>query len=599
MSNNLSKRTSLLRKALDVVSGLTPYCRRHWRWLAKGALAAAVVVVARLALPWPLRAVADLWIVDASSAEQGLLGAVTTLVDPGIAMGAAFLLILAVLGWGDFVERLYFARFSIAVVRDLRADAFWSVVRTDPRGEEAKPGDLIARLVGDTARVKAGLKGFLVHIATNVLVFVGVTLILFNLNFALGAIFAAAGLVTLTITISIASRVFRKSLKHRNKEGKLANAIQLTFRSGPDEARFARVNRSSGHHEASITRLQGVATWSSHVVFGGAVFAALWIGIQAVDAGAMEAGDMIIFMIYAVMMRGPVVRLARHGSRTGKILGSGYRVVQVIKESKKKEKHRLGAYELRPLRHQLRLCDVVVEGSKARGRRPRLGPIDIAISAGERILVVGGPGSGKTALLEVLAGLQRPHQGSVLWDDVDIARVNTWSLADHIAYVPTNPTWLRRPVKDLLGIAEQEPGDAVYKLIEGCGLSEVIARLPEGVDTKVGSGDLSPGERKLLALARQLRRNASVWLFDDPASVLSERSARSLVRGLLAFSQTATVVLATNRPVEADRFDRLIELQDARVVFDGTPHSWLTQQRNGAPIQAGIEQEFVHIRGSM
>ena len=183
--------TPLSAKYRTVGSMLCRYGARHWQPLLLGLTAALLVVAARLALPWPLRALAEQWIPSEGAQAPFLLSNVPEGVSAPLAMGAAFFAILLILGLCDFIERLHFARFSIGTVKDIRADAFARATQSNSIARK-RPGDLVARLVGDTARLKTGLKGFLVHVATNVVLFVSVSIVLFVLNPTLGWLFAGA-----------------------------------------------------------------------------------------------------------------------------------------------------------------------------------------------------------------------------------------------------------------------------------------------------------------------------------------------------------------------------------------------------------------------
>lgn len=173
----------LWRKTRVVLTGLAPHARRHWRWLLAGTLAALAVVASRLALPWPFGLVTDQWTAKASSGQSPLQEWLPTALDPVLAIGLMFFGLIFALGLSDFLERLYFARFASATVRDLRTAAFSSALagRNETNGS-GNGGDLLSRLVGDATRVKSGIQGFLVRVATNGLVLFGVTIILFNMN---------------------------------------------------------------------------------------------------------------------------------------------------------------------------------------------------------------------------------------------------------------------------------------------------------------------------------------------------------------------------------------------------------------------------------
>lgn len=322
----------LLAKCLAVVRGLAPYTRGHWRWFVLGACAAMGVVAARLVLPWPLRVVADRWLADEGAADAWLAGLIPNALDPVLAMGMIFLVLIFLLGLSDFLERFYFARFSIDTVRAIRSAAFSSALRRRPE-HGGRQNDLISRLVDDTARIKTGLQGFLVRVATNGTVFLGMTIVLFIIDAGLGLIFSVAGFATAIVTCWAAARTFQNSLLQRANESRLASEIRQAFHNHGGDATPLKTN--DGVFEATQTKLQGIATWMTHGIFGVAVLAALWVGARAVDAGRIAAGDMVVFMMYALMMRGPIVRLARQGCRTGKALGTGYRLIQLFSSEAK------------------------------------------------------------------------------------------------------------------------------------------------------------------------------------------------------------------------------------------------------------------------
>ena len=310
-----------------VLHSLAPHARRHRGTFLKGACAGLVLVAARVSLPWPLRAVVDLWTPGAGSGSLAFDQS-TGPLDPVLMMGLAFLGLVALMGLADHLERLWFARFSIATMRDLRGQAIGVVERG--RYKKKELGDLIARLIGDTARAKTGLRGFLVHVLTNGALFLGVVLVLLALNPALGLIFAVAGAATALLTVWGARRMLLASLKQRSKEGRLAKRIHSLFRRSRKESALRTVNRSSGWHEAAQARLQGMITWAAHCIFGLAVALALWASAASIESGRTDSGDLVVLMLYALMLRGPFVQLSRQGVRTGRIFGATYRVVQIL-----------------------------------------------------------------------------------------------------------------------------------------------------------------------------------------------------------------------------------------------------------------------------
>lgn len=344
------EKDSSLRR---IFSMLAHFGRRHRGAFVKGCVGAVLMVATRIALPWPAHALMHHWkhvnALGEAAAVPGPLG-----IDHSVVLGLAFLGLLAALGSSDALVRIQFARFSIGTLRDVRAAAIQAALRATGRlpagdgepqpvasdGEEdpaavpparkVKSGDLVARLVGDTARVKAGVKGGLVHVVPSSLLYIGVTVVLYWLNFNLGLVFSAAGVAMTIVTFLGARAMYRKTKKYRKKEGKLAEHINRALEGGTLHETFTATNMSSGRHEAKLATIQSLTTWGTYVIYGIAVLATVVIGTHEIAKGTLESRDMVIFLMYVLILRGPTIRLARQGSRLGKTLGSAKRVLQVL-----------------------------------------------------------------------------------------------------------------------------------------------------------------------------------------------------------------------------------------------------------------------------
>ncbi len=302
--------------------------------LAKGIGAALMVTALRLALPWPLKSAVLPWL---SGTHEGS-------ADDALWAGAMFAGILALMGLADHLERARFAQFAIGVVRNIRTRALEGLVDGPDLGKTTQDGEVVSRLIGDTARVKAGLKGFLVHVAVNGLQLLGTVVAIFVLvDAGLGALFGLMVALVLAVTFVGALAIYRTAGRYRHKEGKLARAIlklsrlsAKARRKGPVDFTRARkllkkTNHKSGRSEARITVYTGRVTWFAYTAFGLFVFGALAYGAAAISAGRLESGDLLIFVFYVLGARSAVVQMARQGARTGKILAGLDRLEPLIR----------------------------------------------------------------------------------------------------------------------------------------------------------------------------------------------------------------------------------------------------------------------------
>ncbi len=535
---NSTLQTSLYHKFGVALRGISPFGRRHRALLLQGSLATIIVVAVRLALPWPLRAVTG--IVSDIDVSTELTASAS---DQVLRLSLLFFVCIAVLGLFDYLARLLFSRFSIATTRDLRQAAFSATLGIDVESRKAATGDLVSRLIGDAGRVKAGMQGFLLHVATNGLLFVGVTVILFLIQPQIGMIFALASVATGLITIWGAHYIFRMSLQHRRKEGQLANKIHTSLSKSHSKSKLKRINKTSGRYEASLTRMQGRITWAAHMIFGLTIVASIWTGVHAVSAGSISVGDLVLFMFYALMIRGPIVRLSRQGTRTGKILGPAYRLVQML-EPAATEEGAAPALRLRSLKKRMTLKRVSASSSSTEGGpTANLGPIDLSFDRGERIAIVDHSGISLRPLLEIIAGRRGVGGGSVLWDSASLKGANIRALHNQVALITPDP---------------------------------------------LTSESMSPLAQRFQQIAVAARRRASVWLFLEPAEGLSPEDTEQVMSSLSAneSGRAPTTIVATCHEYGLESYDRIIHVKDGRVVFDGNNEDWRGMQKSTATVTA-------------
>lgn len=194
---------------------------------------------------------------------------------------------------------------------------------------------------------------------------------------------------------------------------------------------------------------------------------------------------------------------------------------------------------------------------------PAVHGADLVVEPGETVALTGPSGCGKSTLLAVLLGLRGPEYGSVTLGGVDLEDVDLEEWRGQIAWVPQQPHLFARSVGDNVRLGRPEATDAeVDAALGAAGLTGVVQRLPQGVDTILGEGGagLSAGERQRLALARAFVRDAPLLLLDEPTANLDAKTEADVLTAVRRLVAGRTAVIVAHRPALAALADRVVEL---------------------------------------
>jgi ATP-binding cassette, subfamily C, bacterial CydC len=197
------------------------------------------------------------------------------------------------------------------------------------------------------------------------------------------------------------------------------------------------------------------------------------------------------------------------------------------------------------------------------GDGEQLAPTDLHLTAGRRVAVIGPNGSGKSTMLAVLARYLDPSRGRHAVDGTDVHDLTIDDVRRHVAVVDDEPHVFAASVGANLRLAGPDADDtAVRRALERAGLGGWLAELPEGLDTRLGSGGrgLSGGERTRLGVARAVLADRPLVLLDEPTAHLDHATATAVLDDVLSATDGRTVVMVSHRPEALDRFDTVLDL---------------------------------------
>ncbi len=558
-------------RRIEALGLIQRYGRRYLGVASVGFLATLGVVLARLALPWPLRGVIEV-VFPGDETDTFLKSVLWTGADPVLLLCVAYLVLAFASGLFEFVQRVWLTRFVSQTVHDLRAAALEAVQGSTRASNTA---DLITRVVGDSARLKTNLKGILIHVSQNGLLIVGITVLFLYLAPKLGLLFLLSALLALWLGYLAVDEVTETSLKQREAESLYAQHVYDRALAAPAEAREEDLNRESTRKQVRTERLVSRATLFIHGAVAATISLAMWIGVSDVRSGVLAPGELFLFIAYALTMHRRAVRVGRQAARVGKVLANAQRLGALISEGVPSSNRSLPA-----LLKGIRLQDVRLRSSPSHRRRNRLGPIDLRVAPGAHVAVLGGVGDGKSSLLQVLAGLATPSTGSLLWDDEDLTGT-PHRLRSVVSYLPQSPHMERAPVRSSLGLSkgtapDLEPdseGSEDLAVLRQLGAARVLHRLRSGLDTVVDGTRLTVDEQRALSLAAIVLGSAPVWVLDTP---VASKRRKHLIRlaAVLDRADGRTVIAALCEPCLIDRFSHVVVLRKGKVAFQGPPLEW-------------------------
>ncbi len=564
------------KRAIDTIIA---YGKPHKHWLLRGVLATIGVVFFRLFMPWPLRWVVEVVFSKGSHGGVAIMDMLPEWGDPILWFGAIYVLLAVGLGISELIQRVNIMRFASQTVHGMRADSVKGASLL-PVEKRSAIGEVISRIIGDSARVKAGLAGVLLHGLQNGLLFLSVCAVLLYVSVQLGLIFLVAGLIALLIGLATSTPVAKIASKQRRKEGDYAVAIQEGLDGSGDGLQLDELNESSSRKEVRTTKIIAISSLYVHILLAVAVCIALWVGARGVEDGSIMPGELFLFIAYALTVHRRMIQVGRQSARSGKVLACADRISAFIHSADKERAVTEYVPEPTPLKKGLRLEDVRLSSFRGRGSRSRLKRTDLLIEPGSRVAVTGKVGSGKSSLLRILAGRDMPDRGKTFWDDTETQDKED-SLSSLVSYLAQEPSFPPCHIWKLLGLEGPESiTGAVEETLKNVTALPVLKSLPEGLEKKLSSAHFSRNEARALCLAHILLTDDSKFLvLDSPMQGLKGKKAAGCLAEIMKHATGRTLVVALSTASGLELFDRVIQMRSSRVEFDGTPEDFKRWKR--------------------
>jgi ATP-binding cassette subfamily B protein len=477
----------------------------------------------------------------------------------------------------------YGARTASALGRDVRAAVFDRVQSFSARelGHFGAPS-LITRTTNDVQQVQMlALMTFTLMVSAPIMCVGGIVLAL-GLDVPLSAVLVAV-VPTLGISVTLIVRRLRPLFRTMQVRLDTVNRVlreQITgnrvirafVRDEYEQSRFQKANAGLTDMALGTGNLLALMFPIVMTVVNLSSIAVVWFGAHRIDSGGMQIGDLTAFLAYLMQIVMSVMMATFMFMMVPRAEVCAERIQEVLDTSSSVVPPTAPVRELRRHGH------LEIQGGGFRypgAEEPVLKSIDLVARPGETTAVIGSTGSGKSTLLGLVPRLFDATDGRVLVDGEDVARIDPQLLAKTVGLVPQKPYLFAGTVATNLRYGNPEATDEeLWHALEVAQAKEFVDRLEGGLNAPVAQGgtNVSGGQRQRLAIARTLVQRPEIYLFDDSFSALDYATDAALRTALQRETSEATVVIVAQRVATIRDADRIVVLDEGRVVGTGRHH---------------------------
>jgi len=372
-----------------------------------------------------------------------------------------------------------------------------------------------------------------------------------------------------------------KLASERTRENALSNAILVECVQGIEDIkllraeswfqnRWNRINEVSSDIAMRQSKLVGIMMTWTQIIQGLAFAIVVLVGYFAVMKGEMTTGTLVACSILTSRMLGPIAQISGILARLQQAKVAKAGLDELMKKPVDQPPHThlihrpvlFGNYELNQVEFTYGQSD----------GKPILVIPKLSIKAGERIAILGHNGAGKSTLLQLLAGMQEPLRGQIKVDDIVLDLIDPLDIRRDIGLLNQNAYLFFGTIRENLKLGAPLANDLdILKVLNLVGALGFLQEKKYGLDSQISEGgaDLSAGQKQALLLARLLIRKPNVLLLDEPTAALDDVSEKQFIERLQSWLGKKTLIVATHRRAILELVDRVIVVNNGKIVMDG------------------------------
>jgi len=551
---------------------LLSYVRPHWRMFMVAIVTMVILAATEPVLPALMKPM-----LDGSFVEKDA----TIITWVPIALVALFV----VRGIFMFVSGYAMAYVGQRLVMDLRAAMFDKLLAqpTAFYDEQAK-GRLVATVAFNVTQVTESATSVVTSLVRDSLSIVGLMGWLLWLNWKLTLVTLA--IVPFSVWIfKVAGRRLRYTSREMQKnigdithvleESIGAHKLVKVFDGGHyEQARFGHAIQRARQFAMKQTVAANAHGPILQLLAAIALAVIVYIATQQASTNETSVGGFVSYMVAMLMLSAPMKRLSSVLPTIQRGLAAAEAVFALLDQDSEPDN---GQQRLQRARGEVRFENVTL--AYAGKPTPAVANVDLHVTAGETLALVGASGSGKTSLVNLLPRFYSPTSGRILLDDIPLDDIKLADLRANIALVSQDVTLFNDSVSANIAygrLATATP-EAIRRAAEAAHALEFIEAMPAGFDTLVGENGvkLSGGQRQRLAIARALLKDAPILILDEATSALDTESERFVQAALENLMQGRTTLVIAHRLSTIESADRIVVMEQGRIVEIGSHNELL------------------------
>ncbi|NML39262.1 ABC transporter ATP-binding protein [Chitinophaga sp. G-6-1-13] len=500
--------------------------------------------------------------------------------------GVSILIFALLSGFFLFLQRQTLIVMSRHIEYDLKNEIYQHYQKLDLNFFKMhRTGDLMSRITEDVSRVRMYVGPAIMYASRTLFLIVIIVYLMLEVN-PLLTLYTLSPLPFLALTIYYVNKIIhRKSERIQAELSNITSIAQESYSGIRVIKSYVQEDASGRHFESASEayKLSSISLAKTDALFqpimalmiGLSVILTIFIGGYQVIEGNITVGNLAEFVIYVNMLMFPFLSIGLVATMVQRAAASQQRINEFLKiEPEIKDE---------PTAHTVQLEGAVwLEGvtfTYPHTGITALKDINLHIAPGQKVAVIGRTGSGKSTLAQLLIRMYDPQKGRVMLDKHDVRYMHLEQLRSQISYVPQDVFLFSDSIANNIRFGDPAANlQAVQQAARQASVEKDILGFNEGFDTEIGERGvtLSGGQKQRISIARALIKNPDIMIFDDCLSAVDARTEKEIIGNLYAYLKNKTAIIITHRIFSLFEFDKIIVLDEGKIVEEGTHEKLLS-----------------------